>query len=204
MDDPEDSENRLYARRQYSTIRQMKSGLPNIPGIFCKVLVNSAPLSKHCITVDLMTFSPRILFLGVFALSKTEVKKDVREMERNVNEDTDSDSSILSEDVLVSSYPVKPRKAPKVMIPVKQISTGPTDIEREYDGKTVDQTLSFIDAVRRNKKDLHNAECERERLEDQNLVRDFFHCCTCRIASQLDPLNISTFLQNMTVLPTQY
>ena len=33
MDDPEDSENRLYARRQYSTIRQMKSGLPNIPGM---------------------------------------------------------------------------------------------------------------------------------------------------------------------------
>jgi hypothetical protein len=91
-------------------------------------------------------------------------------MERNVNEDTDSDSSIMSEDVLVSSYPVKPRKAPKVIIPVKPVSTGPTDIEREYDGKTVDQTLAFLDAVRRNKKDLYSAECERERLEDQNLV----------------------------------
>ena len=91
-------------------------------------------------------------------------------MERNVNEDTDSDSSIMSEDVLVSSYPVKPRKAPKVIIPVKPVSTGPTDIEREYDGKTVDQTLAFIDAVRRHKKDLYVAECERERLEDQNLV----------------------------------
>lgn len=108
--------------------------------------------------------------VGVFPLSKTEIKKDVREMERNVNEDTDSDSSIMSEDVLVSSYPVKPRKAPKVIIPVKPVNTGPTDIEREYDGKTVDQTLAFLDAVRRNKKDLHSAECERERLEDQNLV----------------------------------
>lgn len=91
-------------------------------------------------------------------------------MERNVNEDTDSDSSILSEDVLVSSYPVKPRKTPKVMMPVKPIVTGPTDIEREYDGKTVDQTLAFLDAIRRTKKDLYNAECERERLEDQSLV----------------------------------
>lgn len=91
-------------------------------------------------------------------------------MERNVNEDTDSDSSIMSEDVLVSSYPVKPRKAPKVIIPVKPVSAGPTDIEREYDGKTVDQTLAFLDAVRRHKKDLYVAECERERLEDQNLV----------------------------------
>lgn len=92
-------------------------------------------------------------------------------MERNLNEETDSDSSILSEDVLVSSYPVKPRKTPKVMIPVKPLNTGPTDVEREYDGKTVDQTLSFLDAVRRCKKDLYTAECERERLEDQNLVR---------------------------------
>lgn len=111
---------------------------------------------------------------GVFALSKTEVKKDVREMERNLNEDTDSDSSILSEDVLVSSYPVKPRKAPKVTVPLKPVITGPTDVEREYDGKTVDQTLSFIDAVRRSKKDLYSAECERERLEDQSLVSDIF------------------------------
>ena len=91
-------------------------------------------------------------------------------MERNVNEDTDSDSSILSEDVLVSSYPVKPRKAPKVMTPVKPTITGPTDIEREYDGKTVDQTLTFLEAIRRTKKDLYSAECERERLEDQSLV----------------------------------
>lgn len=156
--------------------------------------------------MDLITSSSRILFLGVFALSKTEVKKDVREMERNVNEDTDSDSSILSEDVLVSSYPVKPRKAPKVMIPVKPISAGPTDIEREYDGKTVDQTLSFIDAVRRNKKDLHNAECERERLEDQNLVRDVCHCCAAPVTSHLNHtrLLICYFLQNIAVLPTQH
>lgn len=100
-----------------------------------------------------------------------EIKKDVREMERNINDDTDSDSSILSDEVLVSSYPVKPRKAPKIMVPVKPVNSGSTDIEREYDGKAVDQTLTFLDAIMQSKKDMYNAECEREHFENQCLVR---------------------------------
>lgn len=105
-----------------------------------------------------------------------EIKKDVREMERNINDDTDSDSSILSDEVLVSSYPVKPRKAPKIMIPVKVANSGSMDTE-QYDGKAVEQTLAFLDAIMQSKKDMYTAECEREQLENQCSVRcsSFFH-----------------------------
>lgn len=56
--------------------------------------------------------------LGIFCLSRQEVKKDLREIERNLQDDdeTDSDSSVKSEDILASSYPVKPRKTAKLRI----------------------------------------------------------------------------------------
>ena len=94
-------------------------------------------------------------------------------MERSLQGDTDSDSSILSEDVLSSTYPVKPRKTPRGPAVQKQQAPTPseTDIgEREYDAKTIEQTLAFVDAIKRSKKDLYTAECERETLECQGVV----------------------------------
>ncbi|KAJ1409517.1 hypothetical protein B484DRAFT_436013, partial [Ochromonadaceae sp. CCMP2298] len=50
---------------------------------------------------------------GVSGLSVMEIKDDLREMQQPHEDDTDSDSSIKSEDILDSIYPVQPRKTPK-------------------------------------------------------------------------------------------
>ena len=110
-------------------------------------------------------------FPGIFPLSKAEIRKDVREVEL-MNDDTDSDSgSVMSEDVLPSTYPVKPRKVPKIMHRPPHMSYTNADAdEYEYNNKMVEQTLTFLDSIKRNKKDLHHVECERERLETQTMV----------------------------------
>ena len=116
------------------------------------------------------------LLKGIFPLSKTEIKKDVREMERSMHDDTDSDGSVMSDDVLPSTYPVKPRKTAKIPLVQRPSAMSSADAEAaEYDSKMVEQTLTFLDSVKRNKKDLYHVECERERLESQALVRFYSH-----------------------------
>ena len=119
---------------------------------------------------QLMAIMPT--FPGIFALSNTEIKKDIREVELT-NDDTDSDSgSVISEDVLPSTYPVKPRKIPKIIQRPANMSSIDADGDGYgYDSKMVEQTLTFLDSVKRNKKDMYHVECERERLETQTLVR---------------------------------
>ena len=110
-------------------------------------------------------------FRGIFPLTNTEIRKDIREVELLNDDDTDSDSgSVMSEDVLPSTYPVKPRKIPKIVQRPSNMSSIDGD-EYEYDSLTVEQTLTFLDIIKRNKKDLYQVECERERLERQTLVR---------------------------------
>jgi hypothetical protein len=50
---------------------------------------------------------------GVFGLSNVEIKKDLREMMRDLAVDEDTDGSVKSDDILTSSYPVRPRKTPR-------------------------------------------------------------------------------------------
>lgn len=165
MEDTSDNDNRQNPRKHFTAIRQFKSGLPSIPGRW--TLIEVKPKSPTLIIL-FSTF-----YLGIFALSKAEIKKDVREMERSMHSDTDSDSSVLSEDVLPSTYPVKPRKTPKGTVTQKPPAGAVAEIdplEREYDSKMIEQTLVFLDSLKRNKKDLYNAEVERERLENQSMV----------------------------------
>lgn len=106
-------------------------------------------------------------------MSKLEVKKDIREMGQTGNSDTDSDSSVHSKDVLISSYPVKPRKTPKGPLQSLQLTNAGNSeiiVEKEYDGKAIDQTLAFLDAVKRSKDNLFHAECTRELYENQSAV----------------------------------
>lgn len=96
-------------------------------------------------------------------------------MEQAANSDTDTDSSIISEDVLISTYPVKPRKTPKGPIaPVKSASLKASQVEPmtlDYDGISVEQALTFLDLIGRSDNNLKAAESEREILECQALVR---------------------------------
>lgn len=96
-------------------------------------------------------------------------------MEQAANSDTETDSSIISEDVLISTYPVKPRKTPKGPItPAKSASLKASQVEpmtSDYDGISVEQALSFLDLIGRSDNNFKAAESEREILESQALVR---------------------------------
>lgn len=96
-------------------------------------------------------------------------------MERAANSDTETDSSIISEDVLISTYPVKPRKTPKGPItPMKSVSLKASHVEPttpDCDGISVEQALSFLDVISRSNSSLQVVETERESLEIQALVR---------------------------------
>ena len=95
-------------------------------------------------------------------------------MEQAINSDTDSDSSIMTEDVLISTYPVKPRKTPKgPPTPIKHSIPRSVDIESvssTYDGVSEEQTMQFLDFISRSNSDIYAAECERELLESQAVV----------------------------------
>ena len=95
-------------------------------------------------------------------------------MEQAINSDIDSDSSTMTEDVLVSTYPVKPRKTPKgPPTPIKHSVPRPMDIEpvsNIYDGVSEEQTMQFLDFISRSNSDIYAAECERELLESQAVV----------------------------------
>lgn len=106
----------------------------------------------------------------MISLTKPEIRKDIRDIERSlIQEDTDSESSVRSEDILPSSYPVKPRK----MVRHSQRS----DSNRAHAGgdKTanlnmIEECLDFLRAIRVSKKTVHDAEVEREKLEAQIAV----------------------------------
>lgn len=102
------------------------------------------------------------------------MKMDIEEMEQAISSDTDSDSSIMTEDVLVSTYPVKPRKTPKgPPTPIKHNIPRRLDVESvssNNDGVSEEQTLHFLDFISRSNSDIYAAECERELLESQTVV----------------------------------
>lgn len=101
-------------------------------------------------------------------LSSTDIKKDIREIERCSHSESDSDSSVLSEDVLPSTYPVKPRKNPKWIQP--RVTGAQDDDEIIFDKKTAEEALAFLKVVKSSKRDLYERERERELLEIQNEV----------------------------------
>lgn len=114
----------------------------------------------------------------MFGLTKIEIKKDFREIERFLQEDdTDSDSSVRSEDVLPSSYPVKPRKTPRFLNNrnPNSINQGNQGDELEdgnlsYDIKAADDAFLLLKTIKATKREIYDAEIERERLENLKLT----------------------------------
>jgi len=120
----------------------------------------------------------------VSTLTGTEVRKDIRDIQRTAVYDSDSDCSVKSEDVLHSAYPVKPRRTPKNWVQMQQMNKG-SDSQGHYHGiqhgrysqpspadtALADQAIQYIDGIKSSKRDLYDAEEERERLEYQKEVR---------------------------------
>ncbi len=104
---------------------------------------------------------------GVSKLSETEIQYDLIElMQSEESNDTDSDSTIRSDDIVPSQYPVKPRKT--------LMHSSGTDPElsiddafgvKEFDNTEIDEALHYVKKVTLAIKELHDAEQQREELE---------------------------------------
>jgi hypothetical protein len=96
---------------------------------------------------------------GVSGLSLSEIKDDLRELHPPSDEnDTDSDSSILSDDILDSVYPVQPRSAPRSALQFPdQFSSG--------NNVSVDEAMYLIRDISKSHKDLFEKEKLREEWE---------------------------------------
>lgn len=112
---------------------------------------------------------------GVRPLSRSEIKKDLREMETFDQSDTEG-SSVTSDEVVASFYPVKPRKVLKISstaVPSKAMEVSVEsdkaavngDDDAGFDDMTMEETLDFLTCVETNRKDIYEAEKTRENLE---------------------------------------
>ena len=119
---------------------------------------------------------------GLF-LTKPEVRKDIRDIQRTLNADSDSEGSVLSEDVLDcrNDYPVKPRKIPRwgsgLSRDPNSLMTGPESPRggsdelsmrtesQYYDPAVVDNTMAFLMNIQLTNKEFWDREQERDRLD---------------------------------------
>ena len=116
---------------------------------------------------------PSLCSLGVRPLSRNEIKKDLNDIDTSALSDNESTMSVLSEDILNSSYPVKPRRFPKSK--QNEISSqrnkNSLPKESDLDFNNVEETIDFLRVVEAAKPDIFEAEKERENLEIQYQVR---------------------------------
>lgn len=105
-------------------------------------------------------------------LTESEVFSDLRELHRNASpSDTDGDSSVDSDEVMSSHYPVKPRKTFRL--------ADREDLQASYDrfsdvnSPEIDEALMFIKKITASHRDLYDAECQREDIESTLEVSAF-------------------------------
>ena len=116
-------------------------------------------------------------------LTKPEVRKDIREIQRTLNADSDSEGSVMSEDVLDcrNDYPVKPRKIPRWGSGLSREGAGHglsgesprggggddmgSAEQRYYDVQVVDNTMQFLKNIQSTKTEMWEAEQNRDRLD---------------------------------------
>lgn len=80
--------------------------------------------------------------------------------------DSDTDCSVLSEDILPSSYPVKPRAHTKpVGADGKFLRRHTYGMRKEISSAEVDDAIGFLHDVNTSQRTLFDAELERENLE---------------------------------------
>lgn len=102
--------------------------------------------------------------LGVRPLSRNEIKKDLCEIECFDKSDSESVVSVQSDDVLPSSYPVKPRRHLRVQ---RERSSQRAKDPKEQDAEqtSVEDAIEFLRIVESARPEIFDAEREREDLE---------------------------------------
>ena len=102
---------------------------------------------------------------GVFPLSKLEIKKDLREMMREVAFEEDTDGSVKSDDILSSTYPVKPRRAPRRdrSFPADHLMPhDPIDYNSSVVQIDIEEKLRFINMIESSKPEMVAADALKE------------------------------------------
>ena len=109
--------------------------------------------------------------VGVAGLTLIEIKDDLKELiPQSDDNDTDSDCSLLSEDILDSVYPVAPRSAPRSAgnssLP-DYASAGSSNVSN-------DEAIYLINDISKTHKELYENEKYREEMEIQCEVRTYY------------------------------
>lgn len=100
----------------------------------------------------------------MLGLSTSEIKDDLKELHpQSDDNDTDSDSSMLSEDILDSVYPVQPRSAPRTAADYQNMKY--QDFSNSGNNASVDEALYLISDINKAHKELSDKEKLREELE---------------------------------------
>ena len=84
--------------------------------------------------------------------------------------DSDSENSVKSDDVLVSTYPVKPRKTPKPVHRMQPYGRGDSNPTRDA-MMANDEALSYIRAIKYSRREVYDAEEQRESMDIASSVR---------------------------------
>lgn len=100
-----------------------------------------------------------------------EVLKDLREASQhqsggNLDDDTDSDCSFKSEDIVVSSYPVRPRTVPKIVHRDTSAFSSKQFHDLGEEGADVEESLLFLKHIAISNPGLVAKESQREKLEN--------------------------------------
>jgi hypothetical protein len=130
------------------------------------------------------------MFIGVSSLTLDEIRSDIRSIlasktqdNNHINNDnylnhdaeTDSDSSIKSDEISDSEYPVQPRNISKS----DRVDTNDfryNENNNIYSTATnIDGSLFYLDDIRRHRADLFEGERLREELEQCSLVKLISH-----------------------------
>ena len=96
-------------------------------------------------------------------LSVAEVKKDIKEFQSCLEDTSDSDSGVLSDDVQTARFPVKPRKTFKIPKNIPQIAADASDDER--DEQSLDEVMQYLNHVEKAHSEIAEAERQREALD---------------------------------------
>jgi hypothetical protein len=126
--------------------------------------------------------SSAIFTLGVRPLSRIEIKKDLNDIDSSLQSDTESIVSVASDDVLNSTYPVKPRRYPRQkqlqhhqqqqQLAEQRSKSLMVQKESDIDPNSIEETIDFLRVVEIAKPEIYEAEREREELEIKYHVRE--------------------------------
>ena len=134
--------------------RGIFAALPTLPGT-----IYASPSVHMC---SALLAPPSRTFIGICALSPAEIKKDIKDVERLLLIPDDTDS-IVSDDILPSSFPVRPRKNSKWSKKFSHIVEEESD--QEQDEEYLDQAMAFFNSVFTTHHEIRDAETQYEALD---------------------------------------